>query len=326
MTNVFQYSYSFYNKIWLYLLVLCSIILIFIYIYKTQISQHLTNKTEGFSQKENFILKYGQHSNDDFYCNNYEKIHKPKTHLLQQIDLILKTTQASSDDTILDIGSNTGYLVNELTRSGYNIYGLTSSIHFSDYCKNKYPDAIIKFGNILNPMEYDKCVFTHLFALYYTIYNFKDKYTIFTNCYSWMKPGGYLVIHLVDVKKFDITTPIAKDVIFGSIQKQHYAKTKSQSPSPSRVTEYEVDLIDMKYKSLYNFNNLASTNEVVVIETMQDKMTNKIRQNEKILYMESMEQILQIAQQCGFIAKSTLKLTDIIDDEYQYLVVLERTL
>jgi SAM-dependent methyltransferase len=280
----------------------------------------LIDKTEGFAQKDNFVLKCGNNTNDEFYSNNYEKIHKPKTHLLEEIDLILKTTQVSLQDVILDIGSNTGYVVNELTQRGYNIYGLTSSPQLSNYCKTKYPDAIVKYGDILNSMEYDKGVFTHIFALYYTIYNFKDKSAIFRNCYSWMKPGGYLVIHLVDVQKFDITTPIAKDVIFGSIQKQHHAKNIQKETH--RTTEYEVDLIDMNYKSSYNFNN----NEVVVIETMKDKMTDKIRQNEKTLYMEPIEQILKLAQQCGFIAKSTLKLKKILDDEYQYLYILERTL
>jgi trans-aconitate methyltransferase len=287
--------------------------------------QHfVNNNTEGFTQKENFVLKYGDNTNDEFYSYNYEKIHKPKTHLLEQIDLILKTTQVSLQDTILDIGSNTGYVVNELTQRHYNIYGLTSSPQLSQYCKTNYPDAIVKSGDLLNPMEYDKDVFTHIFALYYTIYNFKDKSTVFRNCYSWMKPGGYLVIHLVDVSKFDVTTPIAKDVIFGSIQKQKNAQ-HAQKELP-RLTEYAVDLIDMKYKSSYNFNNVASSNEVIVIETMQDKMTDKIRQNEKILYMEPIPEVLRIAQQCGFIAKSTLKLKDILDDEYQYLYVLERTL
>jgi SAM-dependent methyltransferase len=310
---------------WFYLLVLCSISLIFIYIYKTKIMQHFVSSgAEGFTQKENFVLKCGDNTNDEFYSTHYEKIHKPKTHLLEQIDLILKTTQVSLEDTILDIGSNTGYVVNELTQRHYNIYGLTSSPQLSHYCKTKYPDAIVKAGDLLNPMEYDKAVFTHIFALYYTIYNFKDKTAVFRNCYSWMKPGGYLVIHVVDVSKFDITTPIAKDVIFGSIQKQQRVQN-AQKEIP-RMTEYEVDLVDMKYKSSYNFNHVTSDHQVIIIETMQDKLTNKIRQNEKTLYMESIPELLRIAQQCGFIAKSTLKLKDILDDEYQYLYVLERTL
>jgi SAM-dependent methyltransferase len=300
-------------------------------VYKRKISPHLKPSTEAFSQKENFVLKYGDHVHDTMYCDNYEKIHKIKTHIPQQIDILLKTTQPSKDDTLLDIESNTGYVVNELTQRGYNAYGVTPIDCFLKYCNTKYPDAIVKQGNIRNPMEYEKGVFTHIFALYYSIYNYnhEDKLKILKNCYSWMKPGGYLVLHLVDVNKFDITTPIAKDPIFGSLQKQHFTKNmqkeKTSTPS-SRLTEFEVDFQDMTYKSVYNFNRLTTTNEVIITETMKNKGNEKIRQNEKIQYMESIDQIVQMANQCGFIAKSTLKLKEILDDEYQFLYIFERTL
>ena len=329
MSTIF--SYSFYNKIWFYLLVLCVIALLVLYVYKRKISPHFNLSKEVFTQKENFVLKYGDHVHDDMYCSNYEKIHKLKTHIPQQIDVILKTTQPSENDTILDIGSNTGYVVNELTQRGYNAYGVTPINCFVKYCNKKYPDAIVKQGNIINPMEYEKGVFTHIFALYYSIYNYthEDKIKVFKNCYSWMKPGGYLVIHMVDVNKFDITTPIAKDPIFGSLQKQHFAKImqkdKLTSP-PSRLTEYEVDFPDMTYKTVYNFNRLTTTSEVIIIETMKNKADEKIRQNEKIQYMESIDQILKITNQCGFITKSVLKLKEILDDENQFLYILERTL
>jgi len=323
-------SYSFYNKIWLYILMLCILALGLVYVYKKKIDPHLKPSTEAFSQKENFVVKYGHQCNDETYCANYEKIHKIKTHIPQQIDLILKTTQPSQDDTLLDIGSNTGYAVNELTQRGYNVYGVTPLEPFVNYCNTKYPDALIKHGNIINPMEYDKGVFTHIFALYYTLYQYnrEDKMKIFQNCYSWMKPGGYFIIHLVDVKKFDITTPIAKDPIFGSLQKQH-KQNLSPSPSlpyPPRLTEYEVEFQDMTYKSSYNFNRLQTTGEVIIVETLKNKMDDKIRQNEKIQYMDSIDQILQMASQCGFITKSILKLKEILDDEYQFLYIFERTL
>jgi SAM-dependent methyltransferase len=293
-------------------------------VYKNKIALHLKPSTEAFTQKENFVVKYGDQCNDETYCANYEKIHKLKTHIPQQIDLLLKTTQPSHDDTILDIGSNTGYAVNELTQRDYNAYGITPLEPFVKYCNAKYPDALIKHGNILNPMEYDKGVFTHIFALYYTLYHYnrEDKLKIFQNCYSWMKPGGYFIMHLVDVNKFDITTPIAKDPIFGSLQKQY----KPIPPVPPRLTEYEVEFQDMTYKSSYNFNRLQTTGEVIIIETLKNKMDDKIRQNEKIQYMESIDQILQMASQCGFITKSILKLKEILDDEYQFLYIFERTL
>jgi SAM-dependent methyltransferase len=325
------FSYSVYNKIWFYLLILCLISILLLYFYKNKISPQLKPSTEAFTQKENFVLKYGDHGHDDMYCTNYEKIHKIKTHIPQQIDILLKTTQPSQDDVILDIGSTTGYVVNELTQRGYNAYGVTPLESFVNYCNTKYPDAIVKQGNIRNPMEYEKGIFTHIFALYYTIYNYnrEDKMKIFKNCYSWMKPGGYLVLHLVDVQKFDITTPIAKDPIFGSLQKQHFAKImqkENKSTPPPRLTEFEVEFQDMIYKSNYDFNRLTTTSEVTLIETMKNKGNEKIRQNEKMQYMEPLDQILQMASQCGFITKSILKLKEILDDEYQFLYIFERTL
>lgn len=326
------FSYSFYNKIWLYVLLFCVIALIALYFYRSKIYPHLKVSTEAFTQKDNFVFKRGDHVHDNMYCNNYEKIHKLKTHIPQQIDIILKTTQPSENDAILDIGTNTGYAVNELTQRGYNAYGITPIKSFVDCCNKKYPDAIIKQGDIRNPMEYEKGVFTHIFGLYYSIYNYnlEDKRKIFKNCYSWMKPGGYLVLHLVDATKFDVTTPIAKDSIFGSLQKQHFAKNMQKDasvPSPlNRISEYEVEFQDMIYKSVYNFNRLTTTSEVIITETMKNKADDKIRQNEKIQYIEPHDKILNLANQCGFIPKSILKLKEILDDENQFLYVLERTL
>jgi hypothetical protein len=97
-------------------------------------------------------------------------------------------------------------------------------------------------------------------------------------------------------------------------------------PVPPRLTEYEVEFQDMTYKSSYNFNRLLTTGEVIIMETLKNKMDDKIRQNEKIQYMESIDQILQMASQCGFITKSILKLKEILDDEYQFLYIFERTL
>ena len=43
----------------------------------------------------------------------------------------------------------------------------------------------------------------HVTCLYFTIYYIKDKEN-FSNCFYWLKPGGVLLLHLVDVNKFDL--------------------------------------------------------------------------------------------------------------------------
>ena len=52
-------------------------------------------------------------------------------------------------------------------------------------------------------MNFDAQSFTHITCLYFTIYYIKDKTRLFKNCYDWLKPGGYMVLHLVNRNMFD---------------------------------------------------------------------------------------------------------------------------
>ena len=38
---------------------------------------------------------------------------------------------------------------------------------------------------------------------YILIYYIEDKKRFIDNCYNWLKPGGYFVVHLVNRDKFD---------------------------------------------------------------------------------------------------------------------------
>jgi AraC-like DNA-binding protein len=60
---------------------------------------------------------------------------------------------------------------------------------------------------------------------------------------------------------------------------------------------------------------------VILTETFTDDINQHTRQYEQILFMESKETILSIAQNCGFILHSQ---SDYIRDPYQYLFLLER--
>ena len=56
-------------------------------------------------------------------------------------------------------------------------------------------------------MEFPADTFTHITCLYFTIYYIKDKRLFFENCFKWLKPHGVLVIHLVNMNKFDPILP-----------------------------------------------------------------------------------------------------------------------
>ena len=76
-------------------------------------------------------------------------------------------------------------------------------------------------------MTFPQQSFTHLTCLYFTVYYIKNKRLFFENCYNWLAPGGYLLLHLVDRDNFDPILPAGDPLTIISAQK--YAKERITS-------------------------------------------------------------------------------------------------
>jgi hypothetical protein len=64
---------------------------------------------------------------------------------------------------------------------------------------------------------------------------------------------------------------------------------------------------------------------MVLKESFQDKQTQNVRQNERTLYMDSTDSILEMARKSGFIAKGSLSLEKgPSKDRWQQIIILER--
>ena len=156
--------------------------------------------------------------------------------------------------------------------------------------------------------------FSHILCLYFTIYYFKDKRQFLENCYQWLQPNGILVIHLVNVNKFDPIVPSATDF-----------DTKSKRPTKSLI-----DFDKFNYKSNFihdknmNFNtiNLQQPN-VIFKEQFKFNDKKKTRINEHKLYMSSQQSILAAAREIGFILQSQIEMKD-IEYDYNYLYTLQK--
>ena len=169
--------------------------------------------------------------------------------------------------------------------------------------KNKYKNYRFKQGDALESILYPSNTFTAITCLYFTLYYIKDKTTFFQNCYNWLKPGGYLVIHLVNRDKFDPILNTADPLHLISAQK--YAK--------KRITNSLVKFKDFQYKANFDLdknNNLAEFNE-----TLKDDKTGHVRQNKHKFFMDTQKHILGIAKNTGFILKGKI---DMISAQYQY--------
>jgi len=300
------------NTLWFGILCILGALLIFIGIRRRLSTDAYS---EGFSQDVPFIIKTDQEIYDDFYVELYDKINQPEKQSQYIIDRVVKMTAPSKDKSVfLDVGSGTGYLMNGLEESGYNVYGIDYSPSMINYAMNKYPHLTIKEGNVKIPMTYDRNTFSHILCTNMTIYHIQDKREFFRNCYYWLKPNGYLILHLVDRDRFDPIVPGGKPPFIESPQK--YANT--------RITDTVIDFLDFQYKASYLFG--SENNIVYFKETMTDGATNNVRCNELSLYMENYGDILYMASRSGFIVHGQVNLTECVGDQYQYIFILERTL
>lgn len=301
----------FYHK----LLIMIILIMIAYYSYKwTEPRKNMA--TEGFTQEAPFVLKMDLDIYDMFYAEVYDGITDRDRICQKELLQILQMTELDSNNsTVLDIGSGTGCMVGQLTEAGYRTYGIDKSSAMIDMSQAKYGDASFIKGDVMDSMSFEKGLFTHVLCTQFTIYEMIDKAAFFRNCYHWLKPNGYLIVHLVDREQFSART--FKDSIMN-----FPALYRSLKPKPStRTLSTSAEFIDYVYDMTYE---VGKDDRVIVKETFTDKSTQHIRQNENTLRMESIEDVLAIASAAGFIIHAKTSMETCGGDENQYLYVFER--
>jgi SAM-dependent methyltransferase len=258
---------------------------------------------EGFIQKETFVLKIDQDIYDTFYTSVYDDIFIPLPRVENVITILQKTEPYKENSIFLDIGSGTGMLVNALSENGYNAFGIDKSEPMIEYAEKKYPLSTFIEGDVRIPMQFESNTFTHICCVDFTIYLFMDKSEIFRNMYSWVTNGGYIILHLVNPDTFDTVIPAGKPFLIDDLQKY--------IPTQKRILKTAVEFEDYHYKSEYVIH---SHNVWKHIEMFIDKKTKHVRQNERNLFMDTVENILFIAE------KHRFKKIDLYSDKEYYVL------
>jgi SAM-dependent methyltransferase len=305
ITKIYKKS-SICGKILLFSLLVVLIVVIF----KGNKNTNTKNK-EGFIQSEQFVVKTGQDIYDDFYADIYDYLVYNKVKNDYEIGQIVGAAGPTSESIILDIGCGTGDHVNALSMKGMDVIGLDISQAMISKAKQKYPKSKFQVGDVLNGDLYKYNSFTHILCMYFTIYYFKNKLQFFNNCFNWLMPGGYLIIHLVNRDEFDPILPPGNPLLLVSPQK--YAK--------QRITTTKVKFTDFSYHADFQLDK--SNNQAKFMEKFKQDKEGKVRKNEHILYMESQESILTQSQEAGFILEGKVDLTK-AQYEYQYLYILTK--
>ena len=266
---------------------------------------------EGFEQQSPFVLKNDMSIYDSFYAVIYDELNKTRDRTNFECNKIIELTKPTTSNSIfLDVGSGTGSLVDNLTDLGYQAHGLDVSKDMVEYSKERFPDIQTKCGDVRDPLIYERLTFTHIMCMNFTIYHLKDKNIFFKNCYNWLMPNGFLIVHLVDKEKYNPLAAIADKVALKNAN--HY--------NSYRKTDGRIEFKDFEYNTSHDMKH---DNQVIVKETFTDNLTKHVRQNELTLYMENKDDIIKMAQNNGFLAHALINLPN---DDYQYIYVFERLL
>jgi SAM-dependent methyltransferase len=295
--------FSFYKdlSIWTKLLLFVCFLLVIISLFKKK------NRTfESFSQAGDFLMKEGSDLYDPFYVDIYDHLVYSQVKDNYEIGEIINKTSPTRESVILDVGSGTGHHVNMLSSKGFKVTGIDISESMIKKSKETYKSDTFILGDVLNTQQFKTGSFTHILCLYFSIYYFKNKTQFFNNCMKWLKPGGYLVLHLVDREQFDPILPPGNPLFL--VSPQRYAK--------KRITQTTVVFDDMEYVANFNLNE--EKDEASFDEKFTHKTTGKVRKNKHLLYMEPDKNILTKAQNAGFIYQAQIDLIK-CGYEYQYL-------
>lgn len=297
-----------YNKssTWGKIFILFLLLVLIVVIFKGAKS---TSKREGFQQNDQFLIKRDGEVYDHFYADIYDYLVFNEIKNEFEIGEIVNKTSPSSKSVILDIGCGTGHHVSRLAQQDLNVIGIDISPDMIAKAKENYPEYDFRVADAMINGTFQPSTFTHILCLYFTIYYFKDKLMFFNNCYDWLMPGGYLIVHLVNRDHFDPILPPGNPLMIVSPQK--YAK--------SRITTTKVKFDNFSYSSEFKLEK--EKDEAKFVEKFKDDVTGKVRQNEHTLYMESQKDILVLAQEAGFIIQGQIDLIK-TQYEYQYLYIL----
>lgn len=275
-------------------------------------------QVEGFEEKTNEFKMNTEVVDiyNDLYLSIYDNLVFSKMKNDFEVGALIKQTNPSEQSYILDIGSGTGHHISSFKAHGLNSIGIDVSPSMIKLAKKTYPDLNFKLGNVMDQSLFPDQTFTHITCFYFTIYYIQNKQLFFSNCMHWLKPGGYMAIHLVNRDLFDPIIPAGNP--FYIVSPQKYAK--------KRITNTTVQFDTIEYKSDFNIKNTVNSEtspNAILTEILKNKKNGNVVKNEHNFYMSTQADIINIAKEIGFIVLSKIEMTK-CQYENQYIYFLQK--
>ena len=247
---------------------------------------------------------------DKFYSGIYDELltspARNQFEVLQVRETLFKKYKGGKI-AILDIGCGLGHQVDLFNQYKYNAKGLDLSQHMIERAKINYPLLEFKSGDMMDKTLYDPKSLTHITCFFYSVYYIEDVHQLFEGVNSWLKTGGYFVVHLVDKRKFDPVLEKSSGLIPLYNPQKHSKKTKTQ-----------LKFNDFKYEADWNLDS-----KPVIFSEIFRFSNDKIRKNRHSLYMFPMKKYVDTAEKTGFKLRNTIDMA-ITNHPFNYLFCFEK--
>jgi ubiquinone/menaquinone biosynthesis C-methylase UbiE len=250
---------------------------------------------------------------DTFYAGIYDKLFTTPERLSFEksaLESYALSAWPISETKILDACCGTSPHAEWLCKKNVELVGLDSSESMLQKARAKCSSARFYRGDITRAETFPPKSFSHAMLLYFSIYQFHNPKMICDTIYSWLKPGGVFVVHLVNPHKFDPILDAASPFAAFSLQKY----------SDERIIESDIVFDQFSYKSRFvKDGDDATFEEVVTFYDPKKHDDYKYRENKHRLYMPSLDAMTDIIKASGFTQHEMVDMTP-AGYEYQYLI------
>lgn len=257
----------------------------------------------------------------DFYDSMYADVYNPLWHSSKAVNefeqvTIQESLLAGKQKTslkILDIACGTGFHSCFFKGLGVDYLGIDSSEAMLAQARRACPNQKFQKGDVTVATTFGQKSFSGALLLGFAIYEFNPK-IILDNAFSWIEPGGSLLVHIVDPDKFDPLLDLASPFAAFSLQKYSY----------ERQTKSEIYFDEYKYSGEFHkkLNEPDATfKELFVFFNPKDGV--KYREQTHTWNMPSLEEMIDLMKSAGFRVSEKIDLVS-VGKEYQYLCLLTK--
>jgi len=260
---------------------------------------------------------------DAFYATVYNKIFQHDRLVQAEAAIAIQEWKKEKGPLrILDVGCGTGVATTSFVKQGADAaVGMDKSAAMLDYAKETIAPATTLTPEQLERLEWrntdayspiacQSSEFTHACLLYFSVYYFSDMNVLFRNLALWIKPGGGLVIEVVNKYKFEPIPDVANPWLAVSPQK-HTKERITTSAAAFDKFDYDTEFIlegdDAEFKETFKFRD------------------GKVRRQSHTLYMPPISRIVTVAMEQGFKYDKFMDL-NILGFNYGFLLFFTRVI